>query len=1291
MKHALSNRGSEKTSSDSTNQVSVSLDEVLITAELAHRPARTPDYDAEKLPLTALAESMADSPQMSLQKLVETELHLCRADSAGISILESGGAADVFRWHAIAGQFASNIGSHVLRGASPSGIVLDRDASLLFSYPERHFDYGMAIDPPIVEALLVPFHTELRPVGTLWVIAHTPSRKFDTEDQRVLTSFSRFASIAYQVKTAALTAVRAREDVRQMLDTAATGLTRCSRDLRYLSCNRAYEKLAGLSAEQIIGRPIIDVIGTEAFEVIRPYFERVLRGERVEYEREVPFAAGGPRFLHVVYTPWIEGDGQVAGWVASVSDITDLKRTTEALRESEERLRLAMSSGNIGFWDWDANNGRATWSRELEDIFGLDRAGSYEAFSSRVHPDDLAAVESERDAAIRNQKPFDLEFRIVLPSGELRWLSARGRGHYDENGRVVRIVGTNIDITERIQAKEALREREQRLRLALNASRAGSWMRDARTGRVDWDERARELYGFKQEEPASFETWLSRVHEEDRRRVLELWNQIVHSKAHDIFDSIFRIVRPNGTVSWIQSLGQVHRDADGQVMRLTGIELDVTERRRTEEALREKEEREAFLLRLADTLRPLSDPFAMQEVTAGLLGEHLHVNRVTYADIEGTDFIVRLSHANGVAPLAGRGSLVLFGQWVLEYERSGGPHVVNDVRTDPRFTESERARLQVAEVAAFAGVMLVKAEQRVAAFGVSNATPRAWTKTEVDLIRDVAERMWEAVERARAEEALREREQLLSIALDASAAGVWTWDRFTNQSRFDDRCRAQYGLAPEDPQTFDTWISRVYEDDRQRVLGHLEDILRGHYNEWNVTLRAVRPDGTVSWMHGLGRADRGPDGQVTRISGISLDITERRRAEEALQARRDEERDRTLHKHAENALRRSHAELERRTLQLSRLASQLTLAEQSARKQLAIMLHDGLQQLLFSAGINLEHAVTSNSLADQVALLQRALADVKEAMEAARTLSGNLFPPVLHRGGLPAALAWLAKRTQEQYNVVVSVTADPRANPEASDVRILLYEGVRELLFNAVKHAHVDRVDVNLTLGPGDTIHIQVSDEGIGFDPTCTLHHKDQHQVGLGLFSIQERLALLGGHLDIQSAPEKGARFTLTLPRTGLPRLATRGAEVRRQDTDWQERVVFDSAHGTSKSLRILIADDHAVARAGLRELFSKRPRLHVVGEAANGVEAISQATALQPDVIIMDVSMPQMNGVEATRQIHGVLPHTLIVGLTTHDDEDTERAMLEAGAAAYFTKNEGADQLLDYLLSLCAQAKGAM
>src|SRR5262245_58921766 len=464
-----------------------SLDDVLITDDLAHRPVRSPNYAVENRALTGLVEALADSPQTILQRLVETALDVCRADSSGISILEPGGASGVFRWHAVAGQFGANIGRHVLREGSPSGIVLDRNASLLFSYPERHFHYGMAIDPPIVEALVVPFHTEGQPVGTLWVIAHTPSRKFDSEDQRVMISLSRIASMAYQVKTAALTAVRAKEDVRQILDAAAIGLTRCSRDLRYLACNHAYEKLVGLPAEQIIGRPIIDVMGSKAFEVIRPYVERLLRGERVEFEDEVPISAGGPRFFHVVAEPSFDDEGEVTGWITSVLEITDLKRTTKALRESEERLRLAMSSGTIGVWDWDASSGQLTASPEIGRIYGLDVTNlrSFEEFAARVHPDDLARVESVSDAAIRNHQTFDTEFRILLPSGEIRWIAARGQPYYDENGQLVRMVANNIDITELMQAKEVLREREQRLRIALDASRGGSWTWDARTAGVD--------------------------------------------------------------------------------------------------------------------------------------------------------------------------------------------------------------------------------------------------------------------------------------------------------------------------------------------------------------------------------------------------------------------------------------------------------------------------------------------------------------------------------------------------------------------------------------------------------------------------------------------------------------------------------------------------------------------------------------------------------------------------------------------------------------------------------------
>ena len=127
------------------------------------------------------------------------------------------------------------------------------------------------------------------------------------------------------------------------------------------------------------------------------------------------------------------------------------------------------------------------------------------------------------------------------------------------------------------------------------------------------------------------------------------------------------------------------------------------------------------------------------------------------------------------------------------------------------------------------------------------------------------------------------------------------------------------------------------------------------------------------------------------------------------------------------------------------------------------------------------------------------------------------------------------------------------------------------------------------------------------------------------------------------------------------------------------------------KPIRVLLADDQQLLRTGFKLVLGTEPDLDIVGEATDGVEAITQALALQPDVIVMDVSMPLMNGIDATRQIHRTMPHIQIVGLSTHRDESTERLMRKAGAEAYFTKNEGADRLLDYLLSLRAQPKGSV
>jgi CheY-like chemotaxis protein len=315
---------------------------------------------------------------------------------------------------------------------------------------------------------------------------------------------------------------------------------------------------------------------------------------------------------------------------------------------------------------------------------------------------------------------------------------------------------------------------------------------------------------------------------------------------------------------------------------------------------------------------------------------------------------------------------------------------------------------------------------------------------------------------------------------------------------------------------------------------------------------------------------------------------------------------------------------------------------------------------------------------------------LSEALSYTRTLVAELSPTVLHEHGLAAGLHWLAdymKKHDMTVSVEMSTYEDVRL-PE--DQSVLLFQSVRELLINASKHAGTGQAVVTLE-HQDDQLRIAVSDKGEGFDPVAVMAAaaadggpKEGMSLKFGLFSIRERMKALGGSFELETAPGKGTTALLTLP---LSRDNVQSAGPENQFSELPGQLIkasfmhhVDSIKSVKQPqrniVRLLLVDDHAMVRQGLRALLESYGDIQVVGEACDGQEAVELTERLKPSVVVMDINMPEMNGIEATAKIKSRHPHTVIIGMSVNAAGENQNAMKTAGASRLLTKEAAVEHL---------------
>jgi PAS domain S-box-containing protein len=762
-----------------------------------------------------------------------------------------------------------------------------------------------------------------------------------------------------------------------------------------------------------------------------------------------------------------------------------LVKAQEALRRSQDRLELAFEASEMGSWEYEFGAGRVVHSLGLDELFGYDHSQpewSLEDLRGHYLPADRDAFDEAFAHAVEAGK-FSFEGRVRRPSGSVSWLRSVGRTYYDDEGRPNRIVGVVTDETARSHSAEALRESEARHRQLADAMPQLVWTAGP-DGNLDYlNERSSEYAGFTRHEGSWL--WHDAVHPADLAAVAHNWDLSV-TRGRE-FEIEHRLQLRDGSYRWHLTRAVPLRDGDGRITRWVGTSTDIHDRKEGEIALEKARERLEMALAAAEMGTWETD------FVRGISTRSLRHDQIFGYDSLRPDWSLEIARRHVLEE-----DLEAFDRSVEEAGETGSLfHEVRIRRPDGsiRWIYSH-GRSHYDETGACvrrSGVIMDITERKEAeeALRQMNDTLEeqvAARTAELEAVRDHFETVFHASPTAAAIMHRRDG-RLLDVNAEFAQFFGFTRTEIIGQTMDD------LGMWADD-------------NDRRRILRRVlrDQSLRNE--EVRVRLRSGHERVVLAAVEPL-RLGAEPCALVKFV-----DISERKTAEAAVR----------------------------------KLSAALTLAEQRERRRLSQVLHDDLQQILF--GVEMRAVVLQQSLQGRGAAESENLVEhldelrdlIAQAVRSTRVLSIELNPPVLRGEGLAAALSWLVRHMEEMHGLAVQVEMDSDLDIPFEEQRILVVQMARELLFNVVKHSGVRRAVLGARMRDG-FLRVRVEDAGSGFD-ISNVRASSDYRDSLGLFSVQERVRLFGGRLEIDSTFGAGTRILIELPLMDTEGGSPYGAQV---------------------------------------------------------------------------------------------------------------------------------------------------